>query len=169
MTTELNSAFPQTPLIQLRLIQLNRFVTIRSHSLISDSVHIILPVLIATHIRGIVDMPKMRKQAHPQTGNKMIECLFCRTPTRTDNNTSALLCGRCVIRLSDPVSRPSVAPEVVAARKQARAERKAERKATVPSGRGRGWHLKRLFIWEGQAYSFGKPISAQAAAQLANS
>ena len=122
------------------------------------------------------NMPKLKKRVQavrPLTGNKMLDCMFCRTPTRTDINTTSVLCGACVSRLADPPARVAapVSPEVKAARKQERVERKAERvaaKAAAPKGRGRGWHLKRLFMWEGQAYSFGKPISAKEATKLAN-
>lgn len=118
-------------------------------------------------------MPKIaKKQQIRQSGSKTLECMFCRAETRCDMDTASILCGRCVARLADapaPVKQP-VTTEVRAERKAARAERK-QQKAVAPkasAGRGRGWHLKRLFMWEGQAYSFGKPISAKEATRLAN-
>lgn len=118
-------------------------------------------------------MPKTAKPQVRSTGSKMLACMFCKTETRTDSSTTSVLCGRCVSRLADapaPVQ-PAVAPAVKAARKAERAERKQARvaaKAAAPAGRGRGWHLKKLFMWEGQAYSFGKPITPKEASRLAN-
>lgn len=132
---------------------------------------------VPTWIVGETNMPKLKKrvaQVRVQTGNHMLDCMFCRTPTRTDINVSSVLCGNCVARLADAPARvaPVVTPEVKAERAQARAERKIAKqaaKAAAPAGRGRGWHLKRLFMWEGQAYSFGKPITAKQASKLVNS
>lgn len=118
-------------------------------------------------------MPKIaKKQQIRQSGSKTLACMFCRTETRADADASAILCGRCVARLADapaPVKQP-VTAEQKQERKVARQERK-QQKAVAPkasAGRGRGWHLKRLFMWEGQAYSFGQPISAKEATKLAN-
>ena len=121
-------------------------------------------------------MPKMKKpQAVRQTGTKMLECMFCRTPTRTDADTSAILCGGCTARLADPAPtpKPSVNPsEAYAQKQQRKAERvaakkqAAARKAAAVKGRGRGWHLKRVFEWEGQFYSFGELITEARAREL---
>jgi hypothetical protein len=117
-------------------------------------------------------MRKTNKPQLRQQGSKMLECMFCRVSTRCDQNTVSVLCGTCVANLTDAPAPPRqpVTDEARAERKAARAERK-QQKAVAPKancGRGRGWHLKKLFMWEGQAYSFGKPITAREATRLAN-
>lgn len=123
-------------------------------------------------------MPRLKKTAKQQTrqtGSKMLDCMFCRTPTRCDAETSAILCGGCVAKLTDapaPV-KPSVSPQERYAQKEQRklerAQRKQEataRKSNAVKGRGRGWHLRKVFEWEGQFYSFGELITPARAREL---
>jgi hypothetical protein len=101
--------------------------------------------------------------------------MFCRTPTRCDTDTASILCGRCVARLADAPAqpKPTVNPtEAYAQKQQRKLEREQHRKqaqvrkAAVVKGRGRGWHLKRVFEWEGQFYSFGELITPTRAQEL---
>lgn len=106
-------------------------------------------------------------------GNKIVDCFFCHTPTETNADTSALLCGRCVSKLTGApeLPKPQLTAEARKVRKMERtARREAKRAAQLANptrGRGRGWHLKRVFEWEGQFYSFGQPITAEQARELA--
>jgi hypothetical protein len=53
------------------------------------------------------------------------------------------------------------------ARKAARHLRRKEKLAASKSaGKGRGWHLKKLFLWEDSYFSFGKPIDAAEAVKI---
>jgi ribosomal protein L37AE/L43A len=124
-------------------------------------------------------MPRIaKKQTIRQTGTQMLDCMFCRTPTKTDMDTSAILCGNCTARLADPAVRPSptVNPTEAYAARQERKQQRVEarkqaqaRKSNAVKGRGRGWHLKRVFEWEGQFYSFGELITPARAQELIKS
>ncbi|MDE1940740.1 MAG: hypothetical protein KGI66_01350 [Patescibacteria group bacterium] len=118
---------------------------------------------------------------------KEVKCFFCHKPVRADSSAKAILCGDCVSRLSDPPELPkALQPKPVdengnpiikkrgrprktdSAQPDAKPVKKERRSAakTVSSGKGRGWHLKKVFEHEGQFYSFGKPITADEAKEL---
>lgn len=104
-----------------------------------------------------------------------MNCFWCREDAGrgVSKDAKAVLCSRCVQKL---VGAPDIAPpqpklsaEEKQARKTARAERKVaklEKLKTAKRGRGRGWHLKRLFEFDGEYFSMGKPITAAEAMQL---
>jgi hypothetical protein len=127
-----------------------------------------------TWIAGDSNMPKIKKRVATmvKTGTVMLDCMFCRSPTRTDAQTTAVLCGNCTAKLCDaPVQpRPVLTATEQELRRTARArateERAAHLKAHGTAGRGRGWHLKKLFEWNGAFYSFGTLISAERAREL---
>jgi hypothetical protein len=43
---------------------------------------------------------------------------------------------------------------------------KLEKKKTAKKGKGRGWHLKQLFEFDGQFYSFGKAVGDAEVAKI---
>lgn len=103
-----------------------------------------------------------------------MNCFFCRADAgRTSKDAKAVLCARCVQRL---VGAPDIKPPVEkltaeqkAERKQARAAKKVaklEKLKTATRGRGRGWHLKKLFEFEGQYFSMGEAITADQAMKI---
>jgi hypothetical protein len=104
-----------------------------------------------------------------------MKCFFCDTPVPgTDaKTTKAVLCGKCVARLSDP---PDLKPppaklsveekEVKKAEKEEKKAAKLEKMKTAKRGFGRGWHLKKLFEFEGKYFSMGKEITDAEAAKL---
>jgi len=104
-------------------------------------------------------------------------CFFCRNDAgKVGADIKAVLCGDCVQRatgapdLTPP--QPKLSAEEKAARKLARAERKAtklEKLKSAKRGRGRGWHLKKLFEFEGEYFSMGKSISAAEASKIRKS
>ena len=103
----------------------------------------------------------------------MRDCAFCRKPMETDPDTSNILCDTCVARLCDPPAQPKPTVVVSVEEKKARKEEreakkkaKLEAKKTAKRGKGRGWHLKQLFEYEGKYYSFGKEITSEAAVKL---
>lgn len=103
-----------------------------------------------------------------------MNCFYCRNDAgRIGTDVKAVLCGTCVQRLTDaPAPAPTVTKlsvEEKAARKTARAERKVaklEKLKTAKRGRGRGWHLKKLFEADGTYFSMGKEITAVEAAKI---
>ena len=104
---------------------------------------------------------------------KDLDCIFCKQPVQVDSRTGAALCGDCVAKLSDAPIMPKptvvVSIEDKKARKAARLAKKAaklEAKKTAKKGRGRGWHLKQLFEFDGEFYSFGKKIDDAAVAKI---
>jgi hypothetical protein len=105
----------------------------------------------------------------------MMKCFFCDYPVKTTNpkETKAVLCGSCVAKISDPPEIKEVAPklsiEEKAERKAIRAEKKKEKLEklkTAKRGMGRGWHLKKLFEFEGTYFSMGKEITPAEASKL---
>lgn len=103
-----------------------------------------------------------------------MNCFYCRNDAgKVGTDTKAVLCGDCVQRLTGAPDLAPVAPKLTseekAARKTARAERKVaklEKLKTAKRGRGRGWHLKRLFEFEGQYFTMGQEITAAQAAKI---
>jgi hypothetical protein len=103
-----------------------------------------------------------------------MDCFFCRGDAgRTNKDVKAVLCGTCVQKLVNPPDLKPVpeklSPEAKAERKQAKAAKrveKLEKLKTAARGRGRGWHLKKLFEFEGQYFSMGKAITAAEALKL---
>ncbi len=90
-----------------------------------------------------------------------------------DNKVHAVLCPRCVQHVADPPVQPKpyVAPSVEdkatkKAEREAKKKAKLEAKKTAKRGKGRGWHLKQLFEFEGQFYSFGKEIGDAEVAKI---
>lgn len=103
-------------------------------------------------------------------GGTVMQCFFCRNTVRTDSDVVSVLCGTCTAKISDPAARPvqpSMTADVKAAKEAKRVEKqaaRATREVTIKHrGRGRGWHLKRAVEFDGQWYSFGKPITAELA------
>lgn len=103
-----------------------------------------------------------------------MNCFFCRAEAgKADKDVKAVLCGNCVQRLcgapEPSVTAPKLSFEERKARKTARAEKKVaklEQLKTAKRGRGRGWHLKKLFEADGQYFSMGKEINALEANKL---
>lgn len=103
-----------------------------------------------------------------------MDCFFCHEPAgKVSKDVRAVLCGNCTARLANPPENKPAAvkytAEEKATRKAERAARKVEKLEKMKSaikGRGRGWHLKKLFAFEGKFYSFGKEISDVEAAKL---
>lgn len=105
---------------------------------------------------------------------KEIDCIFCKRPMWVDIGAKAGLCDKCVHRVADapempkPVVRTSKEERI--AKKEARlAKRKAKLEKSKTRGKGKGWHLKKLFEFDGQFYSFGKEITDAEAAKLKKS
>ncbi len=104
---------------------------------------------------------------------KEIHCIFCKRPTMVDAKIHAVLCPRCVQHVADPPALPKpsviVSAEDKAARKAERLQRKKDKleaKKTAKKGKGRGWHLKQLFEFDGQFYTFGKEIGDAEVAKI---
>ena len=104
---------------------------------------------------------------------KDIDCFFCGKTVTSDSRVGAVLCGECVAKLSDAPVQPKptvvVSADEKKARKEARVEKKKaklEAKKTAKKGKGRGWHLKQLFEFEGTFYSFGKLIGDAEVAKI---
>lgn len=104
---------------------------------------------------------------------KDVDCFFCGKTVATDSRVGALLCGDCTARLSDAPIQPKTIvkldPDEKKARKEARIEKKKaklEAKKTAKKGKGRGWHLKQLFEFDGEFYSFGKKIGDAEVAKI---
>lgn len=100
-------------------------------------------------------------------------CFFCRSEVpRTSSDVSAVLCGGCVQRITGaPAEAVTAKKKVLVDGKVVKRKRGRPRKNPVKAkkasvGRGRGWHLKKLFQYENQYYSFGKPISEKEASQM---
>jgi len=103
-----------------------------------------------------------------------VNCFFCKTEVkRTNADVRAVLCDRCVQRclgapeIKEPVKKVTYEEKKV--RKAERLARKAgklEKLKTATRGKGRGWHLKKLFHYEGTFYSFGEVIDAAQAERL---
>ena len=107
---------------------------------------------------------------------KDVDCFFCGKTVATDSRVGALLCGDCTARLSDAPIQPKTIvkldPDEKKARKEARVEKKKaklEAKKTAKKGKGRGWHLKQLFEFDGEFYSFGKLINDAQVAKIRKS
>ena len=101
-------------------------------------------------------------------------CFFCRRDVPSyDPKAKAVLCSTCVSQLAGP---PDIAPPIQRlpyeerkAKKEAKAAKKAaklEAMKTKTRGKGKGWHLKKVFHYEGQYFSFGKEITPAAAAKI---
>ena len=101
-------------------------------------------------------------------------CFFCsRDVPSYGEKVKAVLCSHCVARLAGA---PDIAPPIQRLSKAERDERKeakiAKKKAkleamkTTARGKGKGWHLKKVFAFEGAYFSFGKEITAAEAAKL---
>lgn len=111
---------------------------------------------------------------------RLAECFFCKkTVPRANAKSKAVLCGDCVQRLTgSPESIGKVpgnvklpkAPKAPKEPKPTKVTRAAGRgrprkngaapKSAAPTGRGRGWHLKKRFVdADGTVYSFGQEVS----------
>lgn len=108
-------------------------------------------------------------------GRITLPCFFCGTNVSTTVDVGKLLCGNCTAKCADAPAplKPYVDPTVAYRTKLARAEAKAAKKleklavtAAKPAGRGRGWHLKRIFEFDGKFYSFGTEITKAEADKL---
>lgn len=103
-----------------------------------------------------------------------MDCFFCKTDAgKVGTDTKAVLCGACVQKLTgapeikDPTPKLSFAER--SAKKAERVARKAERLQklkTAKRGRGRGWHLKKLFEFDGEYFSMGEKITPDQAAKI---
>ena len=101
-------------------------------------------------------------------------CFFCRRDVPShDPKAKAVLCSHCVSRLAGAPELPSPVQRLSYEERKAKKEAKAEKKKakleamkTKTRGKGKGWHLKRVFHYEGQYFSFGKEITPEAAAKL---
>lgn len=106
-----------------------------------------------------------------QTGSVELDCIFCKSPCRTNADVKSVLCDRCVAKLSDAPEPPKtiVTKEAREARKAEKAAAKAAKPVVVKAtaGRGRGWHLKKVIQFDGVWYSFGKQITEKEAKKLA--
>lgn len=86
-------------------------------------------------------------------------------------DVASFICSRCTAKM---VPAPEEKPKVVALtpeEKEAKAVAKEEKKKAKLEkmkikGRGKGWHLKRLFEFDGKFYSFGKEIDAAEAFKI---
>ena len=104
----------------------------------------------------------------------MMSCSRCFNDVeRHGEKLKSILCSDCVAReaappeIHAPIQRLSA--EEKKARKEARLEKrkaKLEAMKTKTRGKGKGWHLKRLFMFEGLYFSFGKEITAVEAAKI---
>jgi hypothetical protein len=104
----------------------------------------------------------------------MMSCSRCFNDVeKHGEKLKSILCSDCVAReaappeIHAPIQRLS--PDEKKAKKEARlAKRKAKLEAmkTKTRGKGKGWHLKRLFMFEGLYFSFGKEITAVEAAKI---
>jgi hypothetical protein len=97
-------------------------------------------------------------------GRSTLYCFFCGAITSTTVGISAVLCGACTAKCADapipmkPYVDPTVAYKTKLDRATARAEKKIAKSIITenkPAGRGRGWHLKKLFVFDGKYYTFG--------------
>lgn len=92
-------------------------------------------------------------------------------PSKT---ATGLICSRCVSKMVAPPDPPksvtkanSASPEEKAAKAAEKEKKKAEKLEKMKTrGRGKGWHLKRLFEYDGKFYSFGKEIDANSALKI---
>lgn len=105
----------------------------------------------------------------------MMKCFFCEYPVKTSNpkDTKSVLCGTCVAKLSDPPELKEPPAKLSIEEKEAKKVEKEKKKTeklekmkTAKRGFGRGWHLKKLFEFEGQYFSMGKEITAAEASKL---
>lgn len=104
----------------------------------------------------------------------MIKCFWCRADVpQAAKGTAAALCSGCVQRLCGAPDIKPVAEKLTteqkAERKQARAVKKVaklEKLKSATRGRGRGWHLKKLFEFEGRYFSMGEEITAAEAMKI---
>jgi len=105
---------------------------------------------------------------------KDMDCFFCgNLVDGVGHDTVAVLCSTCTSRLTGvPEEKPQVQRlpyEERKARKEARQAKKLaklEQKKSAKRGRGRGWHLKKLYEEDGKFYSFGKEIDASTVVKL---
>lgn len=105
-----------------------------------------------------------------------MNCFYCRNDAgKTGNETIAILCGDCVQRLTGAPDLKPIAPKLSieerAAKKALKLQKKTEKlehMKTQTRGRGRGWHLKKLFEFQGMYYSMGIEITAIEAMKLKN-
>lgn len=103
-----------------------------------------------------------------------MRCFFCKREVEdTADDLAAVLCARCVARCVGPPEFKTQAPKVSYDEKKARKlEREEKKKAkletmkTAKRGKGRGWHLKKLFQYEDKFFSYGEEVTALVAAKL---
>lgn len=103
-----------------------------------------------------------------------MNCFFCRNDAgRVSKDAKAVLCATCTQRLVAPPELKSPIAKLSAEDKAARKAEKAAKKVakleklkTATRGRGRGWHLKKLFEFEGEYFSMGKAITADEAMKI---
>jgi hypothetical protein len=101
-------------------------------------------------------------------------CFFCKRDVPShDPKAKAVLCGHCVARLAGAPELPAPIQRLSYDERKAKKEAKiAKKKAKLESmktktrGKGKGWHLKKVFAFEGSYFSFGKEITAAEAAKL---
>lgn len=125
-------------------------------------------------------MPKLRKRSLKSTGkslavmrkgarSKKLKCIACRTEVKASSDAKAILCGLCTVRVMGPDALPPAVlkerkPNKVSLTKSGKPRKKRSPNGTrrtpkyVPTGRPRGWHLRKL--WKdpvtGITYSYGK-------------
>jgi hypothetical protein len=103
-----------------------------------------------------------------------MDCFFCKADAgRVSKDAKAVLCATCVQKLVNPPDLKPVpeklSPEAKAEKKAAKVAKrteKLEKLKTATRGRGRGWHLKKLFEFEGEYFTMGKNITAAEAAKI---
>ena len=99
----------------------------------------------------------------------IIRCLWCRTTVSVGTGTSSALCGRCVAKLSDAPAPVRPAPAPLAAGEAPRGRgrpRKNPLVEKVATGRGRGWHLKKIVKYDDVFFSYGQPVTESEAKTL---
>jgi len=109
--------------------------------------------------------------AHVPNG---MECSKCSEwVEQVGDKCTSVICSDCVAQeipapeIAAPIQRLS--HDEKKARKEARLlkkKAKLEAMKTKTRGKGKGWHLKKLFMFEGLYFSFGKEISALEATKL---
>lgn len=106
--------------------------------------------------------------------SRKLGCFYCGEDCNVDKDAKAVLCSNCTNTIhtgrGEPPKEPAKAltSEEKIARKVAREERKKAKANAKPKGpsKGRGWHLKGYFEWEGEVYTFGQKASKADAARL---
>jgi len=98
---------------------------------------------------------------------KDLECKVCNNLVENvAADIKAVTCSDCVANIVPAPEQPKVIQHLSLDEKKERKAARAVKKAakleslkTAKKGKGKGWHLKKLFDWEGTFYSFGKPVT----------